>query len=223
MEQIYYRTPENNPRYTKAEIKKRNFRFTTNRPWSGQFRQQNMQASYRKKVFVEPLKDWSFFKGDRVEILVGRDKGKQGIVSYVVAERNWVFVDGLNTHRRVIAKKGDFPGVTLLAESPLLVTNQVALVDPSDLKATPVEWRFTEEGERVRVSARTGRIIPIPKGDEETFDYKDAKAYIEREKDTSAAEVTKITFEPTLETFEMNIMREMKIEEDRIPQKTYWY
>ena len=32
----------------------------------------------------------------QVEILVGRDKGKQGIVRQIVYERNWVFVDGLN-------------------------------------------------------------------------------------------------------------------------------
>jgi len=29
-------------------------------------------------------------------------------------------------------------------------------------KPTSIEWKFTEEGERVRVSTRTGRIIPQP-------------------------------------------------------------
>lgn len=32
----------------------------------------------------------------QVEVLVGRDKGKQGIVEKIVYERNWVFVEGLN-------------------------------------------------------------------------------------------------------------------------------
>lgn len=32
----------------------------------------------------------------------------------------------------------------------------------SSRKPTEVEWKFTEEGERVRVSLRTGRIIPKP-------------------------------------------------------------
>lgn len=27
---------------------------------------------------------------------------------------------------------------------------------------TEVEWRYTEEGERVRVSLRSGRILPVP-------------------------------------------------------------
>lgn len=32
----------------------------------------------------------------------------------------------------------------------------------STRKPTEVEWRFTEAGERVRVSTRSGRIIPKP-------------------------------------------------------------
>lgn len=103
------------------------------------------------------------------------------------------------------------------------VTNQIALVDPSDLQATPFDWRFTEEGEKVRVSLRTGRIIPLPKSIEETADFKSKKAYVEREKDTTAAVASEINFEPTLQTFEMEIMKEMGIEEDRIPGTTFWY
>lgn len=58
------------------------------------------------------------------------------------------------------------------------------LVDPSDLQGCDFEWRYTEEGEKVRVSARTGRIIPIPESNNHTHDYKTKGAYVEREKDT---------------------------------------
>lgn len=53
------------------------------------------------------------------------------------------------------------------------------------------EWRYTEEGERVRVSSRTGRVIPIPKLAEETPDYKTKATYVEQDKDTTADEVTR--------------------------------
>lgn len=69
----------------------------------------------------------------QVEVLTGRDKGKQGIVSAVIQERNWVVVEGLNTHLRRIGKDKDFPGSVVVSEAPLLVTTDVALVDPSDL------------------------------------------------------------------------------------------
>lgn len=222
MEQVYYKTPDD-PRYSKGEIRRKKFRFNMGRPWEMTFTKANTPGSLRKKVFIEPIEEWSFFRGDRVEVLVGRDKGKQGLVSSIIEERNWVVVEGLNTHMRVIGKKKDFPGVMVRSEAPLLVTNQVALVDPSDLMATDVEWRYTEEGEKVRVSARTGRIIPIPEKEKETYDYKDARLYKERAKDTVADVVTKVTFEPQLETFEMAVMRENDIKEEREPEKTYWY
>lgn len=34
-------------------------------------------------------------------------------------------------------------------------------------KGTSIEWRYTDEGQRVRVSQRTGRIIPISKTTED--------------------------------------------------------
>lgn len=158
-----------------------------------------------------------------MEVLVGRDRGKQGIVTQVIQERNWVIVEGMNCHNRVVGAEDGFPGILIKSESPLLVTNQVKLIDPVDLQATEVEWRFTEEGERVRVSKRSSRIIPIPKMNEETKDYKSTSTYMAKEKDTEAAVVTEITFKPKLCTFEMDIMESEKIEEDRVPGKTYWY
>lgn len=44
-------------------------------------------------------------------------------------------------------------------------------------KSTEVEWRYTEEGEKVRVSTRTGRIIPLSIILEETKDYKTKSSY----------------------------------------------
>lgn len=87
-----------------------------------------------------------------------------------------------------------------------------------------IEWRYTEDGERVRISSRTGRILPIPSEAYETIDYKTPSAYVENKtKDTKAAVVEEITFEPKLATFEMDIMESMGIKEDRIPRRTFWY
>lgn len=182
-----------------------------------------MPGTIRKKVFLEPIDEWSFFRGDRVEVLVGRDKGKQGIVSQIIPERNWVIVEGLNCHMRRVGADEEFPGIVIRSESPLLVTNQVALVDPSDFTATKFEWRFTEEGEKVRVSSKTGRIIPIPASHDETNDFKSKGTYIDKDKDTLAKTVEEITFKPSLKTFEMEVMDDLGIKEDRVPHRTYWY
>lgn len=67
-----------------------------------------------------------------MEILVGDDKGKHGIVKEIYQERNWVIVEGLNTKLKCMMKDKDFPGLYMKEEQPLLVTSQVQLVDPSD-------------------------------------------------------------------------------------------
>ncbi|EDV98937.1 probable 39S ribosomal protein L24, mitochondrial [Drosophila grimshawi] len=220
--QVYWKTPRE-INYLPRTVERKRFRYTTNRSWTGQFRQQNMPATMRKKVFVEPVEDWSFFRGDRIEVLVGKDKGKQGLITQVIPERNWVIVEGINWHYRRVGADKEFPGITIKSEAPLHVTKDIRLADPSDLQGTEFEWRFTEEGEKVRVSLRSGRIIPIPETNNQTHDYKTPNAYIEREKDTPAAVVSEITFQPKLSTFEMDIMEEMDIKEERTPAKSYWY
>lgn len=224
MEKVYWKPPPGKPQYLPRKIvATKKFHFSIHRPWSTIFQLDNFSRHRREFVPVEPIKNWSFFRGDRVEVLVGPDKGKQGIVKDIIQERNWIIVQGLNAKKVVYGKTKDFPGICMLVEQPLLVTSQVHLVDPYDLKGTPIEWRYTEEGKKVRVSSRTGRIIPIPVSSEETIDYKSPELYVEQAKDTTADSVTEVTFEAELKTFEMDIMDRMGIKEDRVPKKYYWY
>ncbi|XP_066589749.1 large ribosomal subunit protein uL24m [Prorops nasuta] len=215
---VYYRTPKR-PGYQRRAHEKKNYYFSIYRPWTQQFFMENVD--WKEKVFVEPLENWNFFRGDRVELLAGPDKGKQGIVKMIIEERNWVIVDGLNLKLTSSGKgRNKF---YFQVEQPLLVTTEVALIDPSDSKPTEIDWRYLEDGQRVRVSIRTGRPIPIPAENDETIDYKSRQTYKEKEKDTKKALVVKETFQPQLKTFEMDIMDKMGIKEDRIPKKTYWY
>lgn len=192
------------------------------RPWETDFQKLNQEGLKIHKIFVEPIRDWSYFRGDRVEVLKGPDKGKQGIINYIVKERNWVFVQGLNL-KREINKEGLSLGTVTTKEDPYLINHEVKLVDPSDLMPTDYEWRYDDDGNRVRVSTRTERIIPIPEQAYETVDYVSSDAYREQPKDTPAKEVTKATFVPQAKTFEMDICDQMNIKDDRVPYPMYWY
>ncbi|KAG9466024.1 hypothetical protein GDO78_017342 [Eleutherodactylus coqui] len=156
----------------------------------------------------------------QVEVLFGKDTGKQGLVSQVIKERNWVVVENLNTHYRYVGQSGDYRGTYVPSEAPLLV-NQVALVDPTDRKPTEVEWRYTEEGERVRVSVRTGRIIPTPIAQRE--DGVIPEQYKDGPKDTSVEDALERTYNPSLKTFQEEIMQAMGIVETRRHRTSFWY
>lgn len=103
--------------------------------------------------------------GDRVEVIAGKDAGKQGVVSSAEPKRQVVFVEGLNMikrHQRAVpSPSGQGPGKEggiIEMEGPIHVSN-VMLVDPSDEKPTRVGFRTTEDGKRQRYSKRTGEAI----------------------------------------------------------------
>ncbi|MBN3304374.1 large ribosomal subunit protein uL24m [Amia ocellicauda] len=196
------------------------YRYGTNRPWTINAQRQNPPGKRRNKVFLEPVEDWHVFKGDTVEVLAGKDSGKQGKVSQVIRARNWVLLEGLNVHYRYVGRSGDYKGTYMASEAPLLLRD-VSLVDPTDRKPTEVEWRFTEEGEKVRVSLRTGRVIPKP-----VMQRRDGivpEQWKDGPKDTSPEDALEKTYVASLKTFEEEIMEKMGIVEHGRPKKSFWY
>uniref|UniRef100_A0A3Q3J0D9 Large ribosomal subunit protein uL24m n=1 Tax=Monopterus albus TaxID=43700 RepID=A0A3Q3J0D9_MONAL len=200
----------------------KDYRYGTNRPWTIAAKRLNPPGKRRRKVFVEPIapEDWTVLRGDTVEILAGKDKGKQGKVVQVFRHRNWVILQGLNTHYRYIGKTHDYPGTYIASEAPILLRD-VALIDPSDRKPTEVEWKFTEEGDKVRVSVRTGCIIPKP-----VVERRDGivpEQWKDGPKDTSPEDTVEKTFTPSLKTLEEEVMEKLGIQENRRQRKSYWY
>ncbi|MDB5456475.1 MAG: ribosomal protein [Caulobacter sp.] len=96
-------------------------------------------------------------KGDRVVVLAGKDKGRQGTVSKVLPKDNRVLVDGVNmVSRHTKATQADPQGGIKQKEATLHVSN-VALVDSAG-KATRVGFR-TEGDKKVRFAKTTGEVI----------------------------------------------------------------
>jgi large subunit ribosomal protein L24 len=95
-------------------------------------------------------------KGDRVQVLAGKDKGKQGSVIAALPAEQKVIVEGVN-----IARKHQKPtqknqqGGIIDKTMPIHVSN-VAVISPSDGKPTRVGYRITPEGTKVRICRRTG-------------------------------------------------------------------
>ncbi|CAK9298116.1 unnamed protein product [Gordionus sp. m RMFG-2023] len=195
----------------RKRIKKPYFWYGEQRPWEEGWKVLNMKKK-RMPPVIEKIAKWDVFRGDRVEILVGPDKGKQGIVNMIVKERNWVYVEGLNCeYIRVEDKSKGIKPMMIKREHPLRVLDEVALVDPADNLPTLISWKFDAKGESVRVSDRSSRIIPVPSLAHETRDYKTKATYLEQPKDTKAEDHQEITYVPKLKSFEEDIAETLKI------------
>jgi large subunit ribosomal protein L24 len=97
-------------------------------------------------------------KGDRVVVLAGRDRGRQGEVLKVLPKQNRAVVNGVNMARRHTRPSTTQPGGIEDRELPIDLSN-LALLDPRDGKATRVGFRTLEDGRKVRVARRSGEII----------------------------------------------------------------
>jgi large subunit ribosomal protein L24 len=96
-------------------------------------------------------------KGDRVRVLSGKDRGKEGTVSRVLPARGKVIVDGVNVARKHTRAnpQANTPGGIIEVDMPIDVSN-VAVLSPSDGKPTRVGYRFDDEGNKVRICRRSG-------------------------------------------------------------------
>ncbi len=95
-------------------------------------------------------------KGDRVVVLTGKDRGKQGTVLRVLPKDGKVVVEGVNVARRhTRATRANQQAGIIDKIMPLPACN-VAVVSPGDGKATRVGYRFQTDGTKVRVCKRTG-------------------------------------------------------------------
>ncbi len=96
-------------------------------------------------------------KGDRVVVLTGKDKGRQGTVSKVMPKEERVLVGGVNmVQRHTRPSQGDPQGGIKNKEAPLHVSN-VALVDS---KGKPTRVGFRMDGDKkVRFAKTTGEVI----------------------------------------------------------------
>lgn len=96
--------------------------------------------------------------GDKVKVISGKYKGKEGVILKSFPKQNRVLVEGVN-----IVKKHQKPsqanqtGGIVEMEAPIHVSN-VMLIDPSTGQATRVSYKV-ENGKKVRVSKRTGEVL----------------------------------------------------------------
>ena len=95
-------------------------------------------------------------KGDKVIVLAGKDKGKQGEITSVNPKENKAVVDGVNIAVRHTKQSQTSQGGRIPQPMPIDLSN-LALMDKNG-KATRVGFR-EEDGKKVRFAKSTGEAI----------------------------------------------------------------
>jgi large subunit ribosomal protein L24 len=95
-------------------------------------------------------------KGDKVLVLAGKDKGKQGEITAVMPKENKAVVDGINIAIRHTRQSAQGQGGRIPKAMPIDLSN-LAMLDGNG-KPTRVGFRI-EDGKKVRYAKTTGETL----------------------------------------------------------------
>jgi large subunit ribosomal protein L24 len=101
-------------------------------------------------------------KGDRVRVVRGDDKGKEGKVLRVFPKTGRITIEGVNIvkkHRK--ARRAEEESQIMEMPAPVHASN-VMLLDPKSGEPTRVRVRVDADGTKERLSVKSGDAVPRP-------------------------------------------------------------
>jgi len=98
-------------------------------------------------------------KGDRVKIIQGKDRGREGVVKRVIPKENKIIVDGINIAKKHVKPRGeDQKGGIIRVEKPLHASKAMVIC-PACGQPTRVGYQVDKKGEKYRICRKCEGII----------------------------------------------------------------
>ncbi|HRN96689.1 MAG TPA: 50S ribosomal protein L24 [Candidatus Levybacteria bacterium] len=97
-------------------------------------------------------------KGDLVQVMMGKDKGKTGKIERVLPAKNMIVVEGLNLYKRHIKGVGQGQTSEIKVLTRPMPVSKVSLVDPKTKKPTRVGFKM-EKKVKVRTAKKSGQTL----------------------------------------------------------------
>ena len=96
-------------------------------------------------------------KGDKVIVLTGKDKGREGQIETIMTKEGKAVVTGINTAIRHARQSQNEQGGRVPVDMPIQLSN-LALVDPKEGGPTRVGFKLDGD-KKVRYAKKSGAVI----------------------------------------------------------------
>lgn len=100
----------------------------------------------------------NFKVGDKVVVISGSSKGKEGKISKVLRDENRVIVEGANIIKKHKKGNGNETGGILEMSAPIHASN-VMMIDPKTKKRTRIGYTTDKDNKKVRVAKKSNEKI----------------------------------------------------------------
>ena len=99
-----------------------------------------------------------FKVGDKVVVIAGSSKGKEGKITKVLRNENRVIVEGCNIVKKHNKGNAQQTGGILEVEAPIHASN-VMIVDPKTKKPTRIGHTIDKNNKKIRIAKKSGEKI----------------------------------------------------------------
>ncbi len=98
-------------------------------------------------------------KGDKVQVITGSDKGKEGVVEIVFPKKGTAYIPGVGLYKKHVKAQvaRDGKGGVYELFRPIAMS-KLAIVDPKTGKPTRVKFQISGD-KKIRVSAKGNELI----------------------------------------------------------------
>ena len=100
----------------------------------------------------------NFKKGDKVIVIAGSSKGKEGQITNVLRAENKVVIEGVNIVKKHMKGNGQTAGSIVEMEAPINASN-VMMIDPKTKKRTRIGHTVDKKGKKIRVAKKSNENL----------------------------------------------------------------
>ncbi len=98
-------------------------------------------------------------KGDMVQVIAGRDRGKVGEILSVNPKKSQVIVKGVNLRTKHVKPQQEGESGQIVTQEAPIHSSNVMLYSEKEKVASRVAYTFNQDGRKVRMLKKTGEII----------------------------------------------------------------
>ncbi|MDD3391958.1 MAG: 50S ribosomal protein L24 [Bacilli bacterium] len=100
----------------------------------------------------------NFKTGDKVAVIAGADRGKEGKITKVLRAENKVIVEGVHMIKKHIKPNGQSAGSITEMEAPINASN-VMIIDPKTKKKARIGHIIDKNGKKIRISKKSNEKL----------------------------------------------------------------
>ena len=100
----------------------------------------------------------NFKVGDKVVVIAGSSKGKEGKIIKTLRSENKVIIEGVNIVKKHRKANGNESGGILEVEAPIHASN-VMMIDPKTKKRTRIGHSVDKNNKKIRVSKKSNEKL----------------------------------------------------------------